>query len=108
MSNVELQAFADKLGVTFINLEPHPERPKELRLHERGYLYPGESKVNSPMTCFLLFSGAHFDLLLQGDESEDSMEWTNSAGQKSFFSVLQYGLVMILQLILVLGYKGPS
>ena len=94
MSNVELGALADTFGITFINLEPHAERAKELRLHARGYLYPRESKLASP--CFLLFSGVHFDLLVNAEQSADALKWTDSAGQTSFFSVLQHGVDLIV------------
>ncbi len=82
---MELQALSDLLGVVFLNLEAHPIRKQELRLHERGYIYPTEQKV--PGTCFLLFSGVHFDLLEEGVQSEQSMVWIDNVGTKSFFSV---------------------
>ena len=94
MSNVELEALSDKFGITFINLEPHAEQAKELRLHARGYLYPRESKFPSP--CFLLFSGVHFDLLVKAEESADSLKWTDSAGQTSFFSVFHHSIALIV------------
>ena len=91
---MELKALAEGLGVTFINLEIHPERKNELRLNERGYIFPNEEKVE--LKCFLLYTGPHFDVLIQGQQNEASMEWIDNAGGKLFFSVAHYGLVNIL------------